>query len=85
MHRVLSDEAEEFRGYHCLGRSLQDSAHQLVQLLCHHALHRHLATEVHKTSRPWTTAGYNGGPENYPKTCVNILFDANSPCAGLVS
>ena len=24
MHRVLSDEAEEFRGYHCLGRSLQD-------------------------------------------------------------
>ena len=23
MYRVLSDEAEEFRGYHCLGRSLQ--------------------------------------------------------------
>ena len=38
MHRVLSDEAEEFRGYHCLGRSLQDSAHQLVQLLCHHCI-----------------------------------------------
>ena len=37
-HRVLSDEAEEFRGYHCLGRSLQDSAHQLVQLLCHHCI-----------------------------------------------
>ena len=35
MYRVLSDEAEEFRGYHCLGRSLQDSAHQLVQLMCH--------------------------------------------------
>jgi hypothetical protein len=34
--RVLSEEAEELRGYHCLGRSLQDSAHQLVQLLCHH-------------------------------------------------
>jgi hypothetical protein len=27
---VLSDEAEEFRGYHRLGRSLQDSVHQLV-------------------------------------------------------
>ena len=36
MYRVLSEEAEEFHGYHCLGRSLQDSAHQLVQLLCHH-------------------------------------------------
>jgi hypothetical protein len=36
MYRVLSDEAEEFRGYHCLGRLLQYSAHQLVQLLCHH-------------------------------------------------
>jgi hypothetical protein len=36
MYRVLSDEAEEFHGYHCLGRSLQYSAHQLVQLLCHH-------------------------------------------------
>jgi hypothetical protein len=33
MYRVLSEEAEEFHGYHCLGRSLQDSAHQLVQLL----------------------------------------------------
>jgi hypothetical protein len=30
MYRVLSDEAEEFRGYHCLGRSLQDSAHQIA-------------------------------------------------------
>ena len=56
MHRVLSDEAEEFRGYHCLGRSLQDSAHQLV-LTPVPPLHRHLATEVHKTSRPWTAAG----------------------------
>jgi hypothetical protein len=38
MYGVLSDEAEEFCGYHCLGRSLQDSAHQLVQLLCHHCI-----------------------------------------------
>jgi hypothetical protein len=36
MYRVLLDEAEEFHGHHCLGRSLQDSAHQLVQLLCHY-------------------------------------------------
>jgi hypothetical protein len=36
VYRVLSEEAEEFNGYHCLGRSLQDSAHPLVQLLCHH-------------------------------------------------
>jgi hypothetical protein len=50
MCRVLLDEAEEFHhGHHCLGRSLQDSAHQLVQLLCHYSLlHRQLATEVHK-------------------------------------
>jgi hypothetical protein len=38
MYRVLSDEAEELHGHHCLGRSLQDSAHQLVQLLCHHCI-----------------------------------------------
>jgi hypothetical protein len=38
MHRVLSDEAEEFRGYPCLGRSLQYSAHQVVQILCHHCI-----------------------------------------------
>jgi hypothetical protein len=59
MNRVLSDEAEEFHGYHCLGRSLQDSAHQLVQLqlLCHHCTVSQLATEVQKTSRPWTAAG----------------------------
>ncbi len=36
VYRVLSEEAEECNGYHCLGRSLQDSAHPLVQLLCHH-------------------------------------------------
>jgi hypothetical protein len=29
-YRVLSEEAEELHGYHCLGRSLQDIAHQLV-------------------------------------------------------
>jgi hypothetical protein len=59
MNRVLSDEAEELHGYHCLGRSLQDSAHQLVQLqlLCHHCTASQLATEVQKTSRPWTAAG----------------------------
>jgi hypothetical protein len=58
MYRVLSDEAEEFRGCHCLGRSLQYSAHQLVQLLCHHCtVSSRLRSEVHKTSRPWTAAG----------------------------
>ena len=58
MHRVLSDEAEEFRGYHCLGRSLQDSAHQLVQLLCHHCT---ASSRLRCTKRaghgPWTAAG----------------------------
>jgi hypothetical protein len=53
MYRVQSEEAEEFYGCHCLGRSLQDSAHQLVQLLWLPPLHRQLTTEVHKTSSPW--------------------------------
>jgi hypothetical protein len=56
MYRVLSDEAEEFHGYHCLGRSLQDSAHQLVGPTPVPPLRRQLATKVHKTSRPWAAA-----------------------------
>jgi hypothetical protein len=59
-YRVLSEEAEELHGYHCLGRSLQDSAHQLVGPTPVPPFHRQLATEVHKTSRLWTAAGYNG-------------------------
>jgi hypothetical protein len=57
MYRVLSDEAEEFHGYHCFGRSLvtpgqcSSAGPPLVP-----PLHRQLATEAHKTSSPWTAA-----------------------------
>ena len=59
MHWVLSDEAEEFRGYHCL---LVDRCRTVLTSWSNYItpvppLHRHLATEVHKTSRPWTAAG----------------------------
>jgi hypothetical protein len=62
MYRVLSEEAEEFYGYHCLGRSLHQYSVQCspVGPAPVPPLHRQLATEVHKTSRPWTAAGQNG-------------------------
>jgi hypothetical protein len=57
MYRVLSDEAGEFRGCHCLGRSLPPGQRSPVGPTPVPPLRRHLATEVHKTSRPWTAAG----------------------------
>jgi hypothetical protein len=52
VYRVLSEEAEEFNGYHCLGRSLQDTVLIRWSTTPVPPLRRQLATcEVHKASR----------------------------------
>jgi hypothetical protein len=48
MYLVLSEETEELHGYHCLGRFLQDSAHQLIQLLCGHCA---ISSQLRSTKR----------------------------------
>jgi hypothetical protein len=61
--------------------SLQDGAHQLIQLLCHHCTVSSRLRQVHKMSRPWTAAGYNG-PYNCRKTCLNIFSTRIRPLRG---
>jgi hypothetical protein len=82
VYRVLSEEAEEFRGYHCLGRSLQDPV--LIRWSSSCATIAPSARDLRgaQSEQAMDSRGLIGH-KTVLKHVSEHFFDANSPFAGL--